>query len=56
VNDAAIINDEDKPLTVVKRRPNGGIYLNQAGKAYVVLSDMELRRLIDFTQADAEHA
>jgi hypothetical protein len=39
---------------VASRRPNNGVYLNQAGKAYVLLSVTELERLIAFTQARRE--
>jgi hypothetical protein len=49
---ARIISDEGKPLTTVIRRDNGGVYLAQAGKAYVNLSHSELRRLFDFTRAN----
>jgi hypothetical protein len=50
MSDAAIINDDGKPLTVVKHRPTGGVYLTQAGKAHVLLSATELRRLIEFAE------
>ena len=46
-----IINDQDKPLTVVSHRDNGGVYLAQAGKSHVLLSATELRRLLEFSAA-----
>jgi hypothetical protein len=50
--DALVISDEGRPLTVVCRRPNNGVYINQAGKAYVLLSAAELERLIAFTHRE----
>ena len=49
---ARVISDEGKPLTTGSRRDNGGVYLTQAGEAYVNLSHSELGRLIEFTRAN----